>query len=579
MVSCPYTIDLDSEDSEGNDVGSNSEVKKLSHGSSRTVLDVVAEEFGLVLEESRLSTSNALPVPSNEDKCRWWQWRIELDKRLAKLLRGIEDSWLGPWKCFLLGEPLEATSSNAVDAHIEDVKQLLVLAATSAGVETHVPVDEGLLKVLLAGITTLRYDEIEKGVSCLLWRNFNILQSSGVDNLERSEQEEIVGKAVKALSSVFQNMQADKIADQKVQDNEPGMSLHQEKQGDFTGSKMTYIQREPVVLVLDAHSQVLPWESLPILRKHEVYRMPSVSSILAVMVSRFDAASIDGFAKSEKTLLKGRNNKKQERPSRKNTKSSILEQSPRLPIVDPYNTFYLLNPSGDLGSTQATFEDWFKNQKGWEGKMGVVPSPDECISALQKHDLFIYFGHGSGEQYLSGRNIRRLDHCAAAVLMGCSSGRLSFRGDYEPVGVPLSYIIAGCPSIIANLWDVTDGDIDRFSRILLNGWLESVSSHCSELEMLEEFQKLTIAGHKGTKRVLQPKQKGKGDEVQCMQVEQAVSENVFDISIRSKSTRGTVRTGSFIGEGRSTCRLPYLIGASPVCYGVPTTIKSKRTSV
>jgi len=30
--------------------------------------------------------------------------------------------------------------------------------------------------------------------------------------------------------------------------------------------------------------------------------------------------------------------------------------------------------------------------------MGVVPSPDECISALQSHDLFIYFGHGSGKE-------------------------------------------------------------------------------------------------------------------------------------------------------------------------------------
>lgn len=86
-VSCPYTIDLDYEDSEGNDIDSGSEVKNLIHGSSKTVVDVVAEEFGMVLEESRLSTSDSLPVPSNEDKCRWWQWRIELDKRLAKLLR------------------------------------------------------------------------------------------------------------------------------------------------------------------------------------------------------------------------------------------------------------------------------------------------------------------------------------------------------------------------------------------------------------------------------------------------------------------------------------------------------------
>ena len=69
------------------DIGRNSEFKKLSLGSSRTIVDVVAEEFGLVLEEIRLSTSNAFPVPRNEDKCRWWQWIIELDKRIANHIR------------------------------------------------------------------------------------------------------------------------------------------------------------------------------------------------------------------------------------------------------------------------------------------------------------------------------------------------------------------------------------------------------------------------------------------------------------------------------------------------------------
>lgn len=64
--------------------------------------------------------------------------------------------------------------------------------------------------------------------------------------------------------------------------------------------------------------------------------------------------------------------------------------------------------------------------------------------------------------------------------------------------------------------------------------------------MLEEFQNLTIAGHKGTKTVLQPMQTGKDDEVQRMQVEQAVSENAFDISLRSKSTRGRVRIDGIV---------------------------------
>ena len=52
MVSCPYTIDMDCEDSKGNDIGRSLEFKKLSHGYSRTVVDVVGEEFELVLEES-----------------------------------------------------------------------------------------------------------------------------------------------------------------------------------------------------------------------------------------------------------------------------------------------------------------------------------------------------------------------------------------------------------------------------------------------------------------------------------------------------------------------------------------------
>ena len=29
-------------------------------------------------------------------------------------------------------------------------------------------------------------------------------------------------------------------------------------------------------------------------------------------------------------------------------------------------------------------------------------------------------------------------------------------------GMPLSYLLAGCPALVANLWDVTDRDIDKF---------------------------------------------------------------------------------------------------------------------
>ena len=77
--------------------------------------------------------------------------------------------------------------------------------------------------------------------------------------------------------------------------------------------------------------------------------------------------------------MKGRNNTRRERDSRKPIIFLVLEKPSSLPIADPYNKFYLLNPSGYLVSTQAAFEDWFKNQKGSQGKMVVVPSPEECI--------------------------------------------------------------------------------------------------------------------------------------------------------------------------------------------------------
>lgn len=32
------------------------------------------------------------------------------------------------------------------------------------------------------------------------------------------------------------------------------------------------------------------------------------------------------------------------------------------PLIDPLDAFYLLNPSGDLSSTQVEFENWFRDQ-------------------------------------------------------------------------------------------------------------------------------------------------------------------------------------------------------------------------
>ena len=78
-----------------------------------------------------------------------------------------------------------------------------------------------------------------------------------------------------------------------------------------------------------------------------------------------------------------------------------------------------------------------------QGFAGCSPSPQQLAAALQQHDLFLYFGHGGGEQYVPLAALKRLERCAGALLMGCSSGRLREAGLYEVAGPIWGYMMAG----------------------------------------------------------------------------------------------------------------------------------------
>jgi separase len=176
----------------------------------------------------------------------------------------------------------------------------------------------------------------------------------------------------------------------------------------------------------------------------------------------------------------------------------------------------LLNPGGDLGGTQARLQPLLQAQPGWKGHAGGLPpgGREEHAVALAHSPLFLYFGHGAGTQFLP-RAALRLRRCAAALalLMGCSSGALPPTGDFPPSGAALSYLAAGCGSLVGNLWDVTDKDIDRFAEALLGAWLAVAGG--------------TPLGHNA----------------------------------------GAGLAG--VERARAACRLRALTGAAPVCYGLP----------
>ncbi len=211
-------------------------------------------------------------------------------------------------------------------------------------------------------------------------------------------------------------------------------------------------------LILDENLHRFPFEGMPMLRGKTVCRIPCLSFVLA-------------------TLLE-------------------LRSGPQtLPFVDPKTTTYILNPENNLQATQDRLLPAIQgisscSKWDWEGVVGKIPhSPFFSDALCRENGLMMYFGHGGAQVCFSRRKVDELiEHrgsdakqyetgnasCRATVLlMGCSSGKLvsinrKYSNSieetplyYEPEGVALSYLCAGAPCVVGNLWDVTDNDIDR----------------------------------------------------------------------------------------------------------------------
>ncbi|CAH1774040.1 unnamed protein product [Owenia fusiformis] len=234
-------------------------------------------------------------------------------------------------------------------------------------------------------------------------------------------------------------------------------------------------KRQPVVLILDRLIQHLPWECMPCLSTTPVTRVPSLHFLSAHLAHQ------------------------------QSLEDNVFQRG-----VDPTDTFYVLDPEGNLANTKETLQEWFKKEKGWNGVIGKPPTADQFKEGLTQHDMLVYCGHGHGGKFLQADSLQQINCKAATFLMGCSSGKLVASGCFEAQGMVLSYFMAGAPSIVACLWDITDKDIDKFT---------------------EEFIKSWIAGKSGAKLL------------------------------------------DFINPSRKICKLPHLIGSAPVVYGLPVQLK------
>ncbi|UKZ82361.1 hypothetical protein TrVFT333_010148 [Trichoderma virens FT-333] len=208
---------------------------------------------------------------------------------------------------------------------------------------------------------------------------------------------------------------------------------------------------------------------------------------------------------------------------------------------------YILNPSSDLTNTQTYFQPAFSGLSSWTGIINKAPRESEFEKALATSEIMVYFGHGSGAQYIRGKTIRRLDKCRPATfLMGCSSAALTDAGEFECYGPVWNYMMAGCPAVVGTLWDVTDRDIDRFAGKTFEEW--------------GLFARGTFDGATG-------KGKGKSKARSFAEEVEEVSRHGDDDAL------GNASLAEAVARARNACRFKYLNGAAVVLYGIPVYIK------
>ncbi|TPX32238.1 hypothetical protein SmJEL517_g04633 [Synchytrium microbalum] len=436
------------------------------------------EELETIIASSNELTRQAKTTDTKEGKASWWKQRKELDHRLRHLLDDVEKVWLGGFRGFISVDGLPETDeddddSNAINEFRAAVNKMLTKAVSrknSSAAQRAKSVNQARMPELDIGLveSLLRLGPRPDDDACedAIYHLMDAIQYGGA-SVEYDEVDlDGMTEDLKNALCKFHH------------DTDSGLSEDGAFNLDSNSAPTNHL-----ILIIDKYLQSIPWESIPCLRGRSVSRLPSMS------------------------FLRDR---------------LVQEKNGKMAAVSSENVSYVLNPSGDLSSTQKEFEG-FLASKSWKGTVGKPPTEQAFEDGLSKSDIFIYFGHGGGEQYLRPSRIRRLDQCAVTFLMGCSSGRLKAEGEFDPFGVALDYIFAGSPALVANLWDVTDRDIDKFTKDVLQRWGLLDSSEDGDEDEEEESRNVTLS--------------------------------------------------EAVGRSRDTCTLRYLNGAAPVVYGIPVMLR------
>lgn len=368
----------------------------------------VQSQLSSIIHRSNISTksSTTSQIRTKEDRKRWWTLRFGLDMELKELLNTIESKWLGGF-AGLFDDSVE----DNLDLFSDFKKDFQQLWST-------------ILLPIINTDSLLFNNNIVK-----LFYQFDVNQFGATEFLELDD---LIYFIIEQLSMASPKMTPKLIDIAKVR-NSLIQLIENYSQTRSAISKTHTSTEDHIVLVLGSKCNAIPWESLQCLRNKSVSRMPSVSE-----------------------LIKSFN---------RQTNASIIGDEGKL--------LYLINPGGDLARTESKFTSLFQpNEKiDMGGVIGHRPNEESFLDELTKSDLFVYLGHGGCEQYINTSSLLKMkDKLPPSLLIGCSSGQLQLHGFLEPSANIYNWLICGAPMVVANLWDVTDKDIDLFSHTVLDNW-------------------------------------------------------------------------------------------------------------
>ncbi|EPS43867.1 hypothetical protein H072_2091 [Dactylellina haptotyla CBS 200.50] len=437
--------------------------------------------FRDIVNRANVSTHSAKDMITKDVRAKWWSEREVLDNELHDLLLNIENNWLRGYKGIFGGYKRHPELIARFNASFVKILNEHLPSRNSGNRKKNnkiVTLDERVVELFL-GIGDPNEEDIDldDSIQDLIYLVIDILQFHGERNAaDEVDLDEMIVHITDALESYHKMV--NEYEDSTVSDH--------------------------TVLVLDKSLHMLPWESLPCLDGRSVSRLPS----LATLRERLE---MEAFSYTNSAGL----------------------------YINRSNTGYILNPGLDLTNTQKTYEDELNSMSNWEGLVGKIPTEKDFTRYLDEKELFLYFGHGSGAQYIRARTVKKLNKCAVSLLMGCSSGKLTDAGEFEPYGMPLNYIQGGCPAVVVTLWDVTDKDIDKYSSRVFESW-----------GLFKEEKEKKNA-------------KGKG-KIKIKHDGEAPVE---------KTAQGTASLCQAAATSRSACKMRYLNGAAPVVYGIPVYFK------